>query len=323
MKFAMTQAVCADGMRLLEGKADVYVANNGDPNNYLDQMKDADAIIVRIGKLDANAIEHSPNLKVIGRTGVGCDSVDVDAATAAGIPIVITPGANGRSVAEHTVAMMFSIAKNLNEGDTETRKGNYTAVRGLGKAFELKGKNVGFIGLGAIGSEAAAICRAIGMRTLAYDPFLTREQISDKGCTAYDNYNDMLPECDFVSLHVPLLPATRNMIAKAQFENMKKSAVIINCARGGIISEPNLIDALNNGVIAGAGLDVCVEEPPTPQNPLFTAKNLLVSPHSAAQTREAVVNMAVMCVTGCLEVLEGKKCAHVFNPKAYEHAKWR
>lgn len=125
MKFVMTQAVCPEGMQLLDGIADVYVADNQDPNNYLDEMKDADALIVRIAKCDANAIENSPKLKVIGRTGVGYDSVDVKKATELGIPVVITPGANNRSVAEHAVAMIFALSKNLIEAQNEMCKGNW------------------------------------------------------------------------------------------------------------------------------------------------------------------------------------------------------
>ena len=128
MKFVMTQAVCPEGMQLLDGIADVYVADNQDPNNYLDEMKDADALIVRIAKCDANAIENSPKLKVIGRTGVGYDSVDVKKATELGIPVVITPGANNRSVAEHAVAMIFALSKNLIEAQNEMCKGNWKSV---------------------------------------------------------------------------------------------------------------------------------------------------------------------------------------------------
>ena len=162
MKFVMTQAVCPEGMQLLDGIADVYVADNQDPNNYLDEMKDAAALIVRIAKCDANAIENSPKLKVIGRTGVGYDSVDVKKATELGIPVVITPGANNRSVAEHAVAMIFALSKNLIEAQNEMCKGNWE-IRGAKKAFELEGKTVGILGLGAIGRETAKICKGCGM----------------------------------------------------------------------------------------------------------------------------------------------------------------
>lgn len=322
MKFVMTQAVCPEGIAKIKGKADYYIADNGNPNEYLDEMKDADALIVRIAKCDKNVIENSPNLKVIGRTGVGYDSVDVEAATKAGIPIVITPGANNRSVAEHAVAMMFSIAKNFSEAETELRKGNWN-IRDAKKAFELFNKKVGFIGLGAIGREAQKICKGIGMETLGYDPFLPKEKIEEIGCTYFEDYHDMIKECDIVSVHVPLVENTKNLIAKKELESMKPTSILINCARGGIVNEKDLIDALNHGVIAGAGTDVFEQEPPAQDSPLLKAKNLLVSPHSAAQTREAVINMHLMCMEGCLAVLNGEQWPYVADKKVYEHKKWK
>lgn len=241
MKFVMTQAVCPEGLQMLDGVADVYVADNQDPNNYLDEMKDADALIVRIAKCDGHAIENSPNLKVIGRTGVGYDSVDVKTATAHGIPVVITPGANNRSVAEHAVAMMFALSKNLVEAQQEMCKGNWE-IRGAKKAFELEGKTIGILGLGAIGRETAKICEGCGMKVAAYDPFLSKEQVEGYGAVYYENYEDLLKVSDVVSIHVPLTDETKNMISKKQLTEMKKTALIINCSRGGIINETDLVE---------------------------------------------------------------------------------
>lgn len=322
MKFVMTQAVCPEGMQLLDGIADVYVADNQDPNNYLDEMKDADALIVRIAKCDANAIENSLKLKVIGRTGVGYDSVDVKKATELGIPVVITPGANNRSVAEHAVAMIFALSKNLIEAQNEMCKGNWE-IRGAKKAFELEGKTVGILGLGAIGRETAKICKGCGMSIAAYDPFMTKEQVEGYGAKYYEDYVELLKDSDVVSIHVPLTDQTRNMISKKELSVMKPTALIINCSRGGIINEADLVEALNNGVIAGAGTDVFCSEPPKTDDPLLNCRNLIVSPHSAAQTREAVIKMAQMCVKGCLAVAEGKKWPYVADKSVYEHEKWK
>lgn len=322
MKFVMTQAVVQEGMKKLDGIATCYVANNKDPNNYLDEMRDADALIVRIAKCDRNTIMNSPNLKVIGRTGVGYDSVDIEAATKRGIPVVITPGANNRSVAEHAVALMFSLAKNMFEGQIETEKGNYDVVRGNKKSFELLGKKVGFIGFGAIGREAAKICRGIGMETAAYDPYLSKAMINSESTESYDSYEKLLESCDIISIHIPLNDATRNMITLKELRTMKETSIIINTSRGGIINEEDLVIALNEGVIAGAGVDVFVEEPPQRGYELFNAKNLIYTPHSAAQTREAVINMATMCIDGCLSVLRGEKWPHVANPEVYETSFW-
>lgn len=322
MKFVMTQAVCPEGLQMLDGVADVYVADNQDPNNYLDEMKDADALIVRIAKCDGHAIENSPNLKVIGRTGVGYDSVDVKTATAHGIPVVITPGANNRSVAEHAVAMMFALSKNLVEAQQEMCKGNWE-IRGAKKAFELEGKTIGILGLGAIGRETAKICEGCGMKVAAYDPFLSKEQIEGYGAVYYENYEDLLKVSDVVSIHVPLTDETKNMISKKQLTEMKKTALIINCSRGGIINETDLVEALKAGEIAGAGTDVFCSEPPKTDDPLLNCPNLIVSPHSAAQTREAVIKMAQMCVKGCLAVAEGKKWPFVADKSVYDHEKWK
>ena len=322
MKFVMTQAVCPEGLQMLDGVADVYVADNQDPNNYLDEMKDADALIVRIAKCDGHAIENSPNLKVIGRTGVGYDSVDVKTATSHGIPVVITPGANNRSVAEHAVAMMFALSKNLVEAQQEMCKGNWE-IRGAKKAFELEGKTIGILGLGAIGRETAKICEGCGMKVAAYDPFLSKEQVEGYGAVYYENYEDLLKVSDVVSIHVPLTDETKNMISKKQLTEMKKTALIINCSRGGIINETDLVEALKAGEIAGAGTDVFCSEPPKTDNPLLNCPNLIVSPHSAAQTREAVIKMAQMCVKGCLAVADGKKWPFVADKSVYDHEKWK
>lgn len=321
MKFVMTQAVCQEGLDMLKSIADIYVADNQDPNNYLDEMEKADALIVRIAKCDGNAIEKSPSLKVIGRTGVGYDTVDVETATKLGIPVVITPGANNRSVAEHAVAMMFALSKNIVEAQIEMCKGNWE-IRGAKKAFELEGKTVGILGLGAIGRETAKICCGCGMKIAAYDPFMTKEQIESYGAVYYENYIDLLKNSDIVTIHIPLTEQTKNMITKNELSVMKKTALIINCSRGGIINENDLVEALKNGVIAGAGTDVFVNEPPKTDDPLLNCPNLIVSPHSAAQTREAVIKMAQMCIKGCLAVIEGKKWPYVADKKVYDHPKW-
>jgi len=322
MKFVMTQAVAAEGMEIIDGKADVYVADNQDPNNYLDEMEDADALIVRIAKCDKNTIENSPNLKVIGRTGVGYDTVDVKAATKNGIPVVITPGANNRSVAEHAIAMMFSLSKNLYEAQTEMSAGNWE-IRGQKKSFELEGKTVGIIGLGAIGQETAKICQGIGMNVSGYDPFLKQENVEKMGIKYLQNYQTLLKESDIVSIHVPLLEETKNMISEKELALMKETALLINASRGGIVDEAALVQALKGGVIAGAGLDTFCNEPLMTDDPLLdNCPNLVISPHSAAQTREAVIKMATMCMKGCLAIVNDKKWPYVANPAVYEHPKW-
>lgn len=324
MKVVMTQAINSAGIAVFkDAGAEVYIANDSNMHNYLDQVRDADVIVIRIATLDRVVIENAPKLKVIGRPGVGVDCIDVATATERGIPVVVTPRANSHAVAEHTIGMMFAIAKNFVENDVETKNGNYTQVRALGKIFDLEAKKVAVIGMGAIGSEVTRLCNALGMKVMGYDPYLTKEKIESLGAEYVANFEDVLPIADILTVHVPLVEETKNLITKKHLASMKKTAIVINNARGGIVNEQDLADALNEGLIAGAGVDVFTVEPPTAEFPLFKAKNILVTPHTAAQTRETSAKVGRMCAQGCLEVLAGKKCSHVCNPKVYEHDLWK
>lgn len=310
------------GMDAIEGKAELIVPNDGDSDRILDQLQKADGFILRIGKIDRRAIEACPRLAVITRPGVGYDNVDVKAATERGIPVVICPAANSRSVAEHTVALVFACAKNLVESDVETRKGNF-GIRNKYSATELAGKTIGVIGFGNIGKTVAQLCAGIGMKIVAYDPFVNKEAVEAMGY----GYAATLPEAvaagDFVTLHMPSLPETKKMMNAALLGSMKKSAYLINCARGDIVDEDALFAALSGGSIAGAAVDVLAEEPMKADHPLMALKNFIVSPHMAAQTQEATGAVVKMAVDGTLAVLNGEKWPHVCNPEAYEHPKWK
>ena len=186
-------------------------------------------------------------------------------------------------------------------------RGNWE-IRGAKKAFELEGKTVGVIGLGAIGRETAKICRGCGMKIAGYDPFLSREQIEALGAQAYENYEDLLRAADIVTIHVPLTEQTRDMIAARQLAMMKPTALVINCSRGGIVNEKDLVAALKAGVIAGAGTDVYCNEPPKPDDPLLNCPNLIASPHSAAQTARADSDIPLVSDYNELDVREGLHC---------------
>ena len=322
-KIIMSHKVLEKGMALFDGKAEVYVANSADPRAYYEQLKDADAVILRLADFDRAAFEHAPKLKVIGRVGVGYDSVDIEAANEYGVPVVITPGANSLSVAEHAVALTFALAKDLVDGHNETIKGNFAQVRTRGKAFELTGKTVGFVGYGAIGKLAAGIFSRIGMNVVVYDPYVKRESIEEQGYSYAADLFELLPKADVISVHVPLTKETAGMMDRKAFEAMKDSAILINCARGGVVKESDLVWALEHDVIAGAGLDVTEHEPPLPDDAILHCKNVILSPHIAAQTREASYNMAKMCIEGVLSVLRGERIKNVANPRAYEHARWQ
>ncbi len=317
----MTQPLCKEGYKIMEKEGSIYVANNPKPSEYMAEIAKANCVIVRIGHLTCEEIEGAPHLQVIGRTGVGYDSVDVSAASERGIPVVITPSANADAVAEHTMAMLFALASNLVEGHVETLKGNF-GIRSSGKAFELHGKTLGILGVGDIGKRVAKLGQAIQMKLCAYDPKYTEEEMASLGIQHCSTLENLLSMSDAVTIHTPLTSETKNMIQLEQLKQMKPTAVIINCARGGIINEEDLVQALNEGIIAGAATDVFVKEPPTEDHPFMKAKNLILSPHSAAQTREAVINMAVMCAEGCTAILTGERWPHVANPDAYKHPRW-
>lgn len=322
MKFVLTHPLRESGMDILrESGAEIYIANSAEPETYLDRLADADAFIVRVGLCGENIIRQCKNLKVIGRTGVGYDNVDVACAASLGIPVVFTPGANNRSVAEHAVASMFSLAKNLNEADSALRDGNWK-IRDAGKSFELCGKKAGIVGVGAIGAIVAQLCRGIGMETAAYSHSHNRAKVEAAGCEYYEDLHRMLRECDVITIHNPLTPETENMITAEELAMMKSTALLINTSRGPIVNEADLAAALNAGVIAGAAVDVYGYEPARMDNPVFHAKNLLCTPHSAALTVEATNRMAVQCAKGCVAVCNGEHWKDVVVKSVYEHERF-
>lgn len=302
---------------LQEQGFELTIANSPDPSSYIDQLKTADVFILRVGVCDASIIEQCPNLKVIGRTGVGYDNVDVQCAAKHGIPVVITPGANSRSVAEHAVGLMFACAKNMKEADCELRKGNWL-IRDAGKAVELAGRKVGIIGVGAIGRLVAQLCSAIGMECIGYSHSHNRSKVEAAGCEYCENLDDLLSECDVITLHVPLKGNTRHLLGAREISLMKKNAILINTSRGAVVDEQALADALNANRIAAAGIDVFSTEPITMDNPLLRAKNIVLTPHNAALTKEALRNMCVDCAKGCAAICQGEKWPHVVDPSAYE-----
>lgn len=323
MKFVLTHPLSQAGMDMLkESGAEIYVANSAEPAEYLDQLRDADAFIIRVGLCPAAIIDQCPSLKVIGRTGVGYDNVDVAYAASLGIPVVFTPGANNRSVAEQAVAYMFALAKNLQEADGRLRQGDWK-IRDAGKAFELHGKKVGIIGVGAIGRIVAELCQALGMETAGFSHSGNRKKVEDAGCAYYEDMEQLLRECDIITIHNPLTPETQNMISAKQLAMMKKTALLINTSRGPIVNEQDLADALNSGVIAGAAVDVYSTEPAVMDNPVFAAKNLICTPHSAALTREAKDRMAVQCAQGCIAVCQGEHWENVVDKTVYTHLRFQ
>ncbi|MBE0603941.1 MAG: hydroxyacid dehydrogenase [Deltaproteobacteria bacterium] len=321
-KVVLTQRLHEAGMKVLEGKVDVRVVDTGKPKEMLPELLDADGLIIRLGSIDRETMTAAKKLKVIGRPGVGVDDVDVAAATGLGIPIVIAPGANTRSVAEHAMALMFAASKDMLNCDRKTRAGDFT-VRNRFKAFELAGKTVGLVGCGNIGRELARLCAAIGMKVAVYDPFVDGKAFEREGYRHEKTLEGILREADVVSLHVPLTDKTRNLIGGRELALMKPSAVLINCARGGVVDETALAEALRSDRIHGAGLDVFSTEPVPAENVWAGLDNVIVTPHMAGQTKEAAAGVSTMAAEGVLAVLAGKRWPHVANRAAYDHPRWK
>ncbi len=240
-------------------------------------------------KATKDVIAAAKNLKVIGRAGIGVDNVDIPAASAAGIVVMNTPFGNSITTAEHAIALMFALARQLPEADASTQAGKWEKNRFMG--VELTSKTLGLIGAGNIGSIVADRALGLKMKVVAYDPFLTPERAIDLGIEKV-TLDELLARADFITLHTPLTNETRNILSREAIAKTKKGVRIINCARGGLIDEAALKDALDSGQVGGAALDVFVEEPAT-ASPLFGTPNFVSTPHLGASTSEAQVNVAI------------------------------
>jgi D-3-phosphoglycerate dehydrogenase len=260
------------------------------------------AMVVRSEtKVTKRIIEAADQLKIIGRAGVGVDNIDVPAATKKGILVINAPDGNTISACEHTMAMMLALARHLPQADQSLRQHLWDRSKYTG--IELRGKTIGILGFGKIGSEIATRCKAFGMHVLAYDPYVTQER-ADMYNVKLTTRETIYKEADFITVHMPLTDETRNMIAKEQLEMMKPTARVINVARGGIINEEDLYHAVKDGVIAGGAVDVWSKEPMT-ENPLFELPQMVVTPHLGASTEEAQINVALDVVEEIRRVLQG------------------
>jgi D-3-phosphoglycerate dehydrogenase len=245
----------------------------------------------------------------VARAGIGVDNIDVDAATERGILVVNAPLGNVRSTAEHTMALIFALARRVTAADRAARDGTWkTGYEGM----QLAGKRLGVIGVGKIGRQVAAMASALGMEILAHDPYLPATAWPDLGLRPVP-FDELLSEADIVTLHVPLLPETRGLIGAAEISRMKPGAYLVNCARGGLVDEAELADALASGRLAGAALDV-FEREPVRDSPLLAAPNLILTPHVAASTKEAQAQVSTDVALAVLDFFAGKPPAFPVNP---------
>jgi D-3-phosphoglycerate dehydrogenase len=266
-------------------------------------------------------LRRAPNLLIVSSNGAGFDPVDVDACTAAGVVVVNQSGGNAHSVAEHALGMMLTLSKRIIEADRALRRDanvNRNALIGT----EVQGKTVGIIGIGNVGRRIAQLCKGLlGMKVLAYDPYLSASEIAARGAEKVE-LDDLLRRSDYVSISCPLTKDNRGMIGAREFALMQPHAYFVTTARGFIHDEVALFDALRDKKIAGAGLDVWAKEPPPPDHPLLQFDNVLASPHTAGVTREARANMGRIAAEQMLDALDGKRPPRIINPEVWpEYAK--
>ena len=296
---------------VLKSKSIDYDIKTGlEPNELKLIIDNYDGILIRSAtKLTADILENCSNLKVIGRAGVGVDNVDLDVATKNKILVMNTPLGNLEATAELTVGLMFSLYRHIHNANASTHEGKWEKAKFMGT--ELKGKTLGIVGFGNIGQRVAEICKVIGMQILTNSNSASDEVLNSFGAKKVST-EELISSSDVLSLHTKLNDQTKNMLNKESIATMKNSSVIINCARGGLINESDLKDALNNDVIAGAAIDVYETEPAT-DNVMFGAKNLLLTPHLGASSKEAQSNVAIDVANQVADFLKENKIVNNVN----------
>ncbi len=274
-----------------------------------------DAIIVRMGQIDARVIDASANLRALSKNGIGVDNVDVAHATQSGIPVVNGRNSNSQSVAEHALGMIIALLKDFRRLDGSVRAGKWEKASYQG--IELYGKHVGLIGFGGNGRALARLLLPFGVRISAYDPYLEDTDFFE-GVNRAETLEDFIADVDILSIHCPRTGETENMIDVGRFARMKPTAHLINCARGGIVDEDALVQALERGGIAGAGIDVFDVEAPPADHPLWRFPNVILSPHIAGVTHESFERMGTMAVENAYRILNGEPIdlGCVVNPEA-------
>lgn len=296
-------AVAEDGIRILEKAAQVTVKTGLKEAELIEIVADYDAIMVRSAtKITRPVLEAATKLQIVGRAGVGVDNIDVAAATERGVIVVNSPAGNTVAVAELTLGMIISLVRRLSSADKSVKNGEWKRSAFMGS--EIYGKTLGVIGTGKIGTEVIKRAQSFGMKVLGYDPFLTSTRAQQLNIEA-TTIEDILKRADFVTLHTPLTKDTKHLINAESLATMKPTAFILNCARGGIIDETALYDALKNGKLGGAALDVFETEPPT-ESPLRELDNVLLTPHLGASTEEAQVEVALDVARQIVDVFGGR-----------------
>ena len=293
MKIALIGKIHEDGLKILEKeKANILEINNLDENSLIEKLKDIDGIVLRTAKLNSKVLSECSKLKIIVRHGVGYDNVDLKYLNNNNIALGITSTSNAVSVAEHVLTLFLYLTKNLHLSDQLTRNGKFQDKLNLPNFFELYKKNILILGFGRIGQEVAKRCLGFESNVYVYDPFVDNQYIIDNNCIPIEK-KEGFKIADYITIHLPINEKTKNLISLEEFILFKKNLILVNTARGGIINEKELFNALKEKKIAGAGLDVFENEPPPKNHPLFSLDNIVLSPHNAALTLECRKRMAI------------------------------
>ncbi|KGD87361.1 C-terminal binding protein [Rhizobium sp. YS-1r] len=278
------------------------------------EAKDAEALMVLREPITARVLSELKNLKVIGRFGVGLDSIDVEAATQAGVQVTYVPDSNIDEVSTHALALILSLARKLKVYDSAVRQGRWLAMDDGAGITRPSEQILGLIGFGQIGRLTAAKARAFGYEIIAYDPYISAERISATGARPV-SLDELFAQADFISLHIPATPETRKIISAEALNKMKKGAYVINVSRGGLVDEAALAEAIQSGHIAGAGIDTFEKEPPAPDNPLLALDQVIVSPHAAHYSTQSYTEVRSKVFADVAAVLKGEKPRYPVNFK--------
>ena len=320
MKILIAEPMAAAGIELLQSQPgwDVVVSN---PKEYAQHLGDADALLVRSAvKVTAEVLRQAPKLKVIGRAGVGVDNVDLNAATAAGVLVMNTPGGNAVSVAEHTLGLMLAMARSIPQAIASTKSGKWEKKKFMGT--ELRGKTLGVLGLGSIGREVLRRAAAFEMRIVAYDPYVNAQAAVDLGA-ALVSLDELYGQSDYISVHVALTKETQSMLSDAAFAKMKPGVRIVNCARGELLDSAALARAIESGKVAGAALDVFEVEPPPAGDRLLALDALYATPHIGGSTEEAQEIVGVRIAEQVAEYLRNGIALNAVNVPAMTAEQYR
>ncbi len=310
-------AIHPDGRALLEKEARVVVCDDETETGLVKVAAEAQGILFRIRPSCTESLMAAcTKLKVVGRHGVGLDTVDIPAATRLGVAVVHAPGSNSQAVAEHALMLMLACVKRVRQIDTMTRAGDWSAKQRAGNT-ELAGKTLGIVGVGNIGRRVAKFAGAIGMRVLGYDKYVAEDEVRRRGAEPMKSLDELLPRVDVLTCHTPLTPETRSMINARTLALMKPGAIYINTSRGPVQDERAVFEALARGRLAAAGLDVFEEEPTPLDNPILNLENVVVSSHVAGVTLEATRQAAMQVCGEMLRVLRGERPEVLVNPQVW------